>query len=113
MNIDNFIKNIEIENDKYVVVGVSAGPDSMALLHMLEKNLKCKLVCAHINHNVRKESNEEENYLKEYCSKENIIFETYKINCYKENNFENEARKERYNFYEIILKKYNSHVQDF
>ena len=65
MNIDKFIQNIDIDYDKYVIIGVSAGPDSMALLNMLEKNLKCNLVCAHINHNVRTESNEEENYLKE------------------------------------------------
>ena len=71
MNIDKFIKNIDIEADNYVVIGVSAGPDSMALLHMLENNLKCNLVCAHINHNVRIESDEEENYLKEYCKNRN------------------------------------------
>ena len=39
----------------------------------------------------------------------NIIFETTKINSYTENNFENEARKKRYKFYEKILHKYNSH----
>lgn len=109
MNIDNFIKSINLDNDDYVIVGVSAGPDSMALLHMLEKNLHCKIVCAHINHNVRSQSKEEENYLKEYCKKKKIIFETFKINSYSENNFENEARKKRYDFYEKILKKYNSH----
>lgn len=108
MNIDNFIKSINLDNDDYVIVGVSAGPDSMALLHMLEKNLHCKIVCAHINHNVRSQSKEEENYLKEYCKKKKIIFETFKINSYSENNFENEARKKRYDFYEKILKKYNS-----
>lgn len=109
MNIDNFIKSINLDNDDYVIVGVSAGPDSMALLHMLEKNLHCKIVCAHINHNVRIQSNEEEKYLKEYCKKKKIIFETLKINSYNENNFENEARKKRYDFYEKMLKKYNSH----
>lgn len=109
MNIDNFLKNIDISNDKYVIVGVSAGPDSMALLHMLKRNLKCLIVCAHINHNVRKQSNEEEKYLEEYCRKFNIIFERYKIESYHENNFENEARKKRYSFYEKLLKKYHSH----
>ena len=109
MNIDNFIKNIDINNDKYVIVGVSSGPDSMALLHMLNKNLNCKIVCAHINHNVRAQSDEEENYLKKYCQELNIIFESTKINSYKENNFENEARKKRYEFYEKLLNKYNSH----
>lgn len=109
MNIDNFLKNIDLNNDNYIVIGVSSGPDSMALLHMLKKNLNCKIVCAHINHNIRSQSNEEEKYLKEYCQKENIIFESTKITNYQKNNFENEAREKRYLFYEKILKKYNSH----
>ena len=109
MNIDKLIKNIDINNDKYVIVGVSAGPDSMALLHMLKKNLTCNIVCAHINHNVRKESQEEELFLQEYCKKNNIIFESMKITKYKKNNFENEAREKRYAFYKQILQKYNSH----
>ena len=109
MNIENFIQNIDIDNDEYIIIGVSSGPDSMALLHMLQNNLKCKLVCAHINHNVRIQSDEEERYLKEYCKKYNIIFESTKIKTYSKNNFENEAREKRYQFYEKILKKYNSH----
>lgn len=109
MNYKDLFKNIDITNDKYIVIGVSAGPDSMALLHMVQKYLSINIVCAHINHNKRKESDAEENYLKEYCKKNNIIFETMKIDKYIENNFENEARNKRYNFYEKILKKYNSH----
>ena len=109
MNIDNFIKNLDLNNDNYVIIGVSAGPDSMALLNMLQKNLTCNLVCAHINHNVRNQSDEEELYLKEYCKKNNIIFESTKIKSYNQNNFENEAREKRYKFYEKILTKYNSH----
>jgi len=109
MNIDNFIKNLDLNNDNYVIIGVSAGPDSMALLNMLQKNLTCNLVCAHINHNVRNQSDEEELYLKEYCKKNNIIFECTKIKSYSQNNFENEAREKRYKFYEEILNKYNSH----
>ena len=79
MNIDNVIKNLNTQNDTHIVIGVSAGPDSMALLHMLQKNLKKEIICAHINHNVRKESEEEEAYLKEYCIINKIIFETNKI----------------------------------
>jgi len=109
MNIDNIIKNIDIENDKYIVVGVSSGPDSMALLHMLQTKLKTNIVCAHINHNIRSQSNEEEKYLKEYCEQHNLIFESMKIESYNKNNFENEAREKRYHFYEEILRKYNSH----
>ena len=104
------IKNLNNNPDEYIIIGVSAGPDSMALLHMTKKNCNKKIVCTHINHNVRKQSNEEEKYLKEYCKNNNIIFESYKITSYKEKNFENEARKKRYSFYEKILKKYNSHT---
>ena len=105
IHIEKFIPNEE-EN---IVVGCSAGPDSMALLHYLIHNTKNKIICCHINHNVRKESKEEEKYLKNYCQKQNVPFEVYKIEKYGENNFENEARIKRYNFYEQTLKKYNSH----
>ena len=43
-----------------------------------------------------------------YCQDKKIILEKTTINNYQENNFENEARKKRYMFYEEILKKYNS-----
>ena len=109
MNPKELLKNYNNIKDKYIIVGVSAGPDSMALLHMLKNNLKNKIVCAHINHNVRKESDEEELYLKEFCERNDIIFESMKIENYHKNNFENEAREKRYAFYEKILKKYKSH----
>ena len=107
---NSIIKNLNNIKDEYIIVGVSAGPDSMALLHMLHNNTSKNIVCAHINHNVRKQSNEEEKYLKEYCKKNKIIFKCMKIDKYKENNFENEARKKRYDFYEQLLKEYNSHT---
>ena len=102
------LNNLSLSEKEPIVVGCSSGPDSMALLHYLNNNIKNKIICCHINHNVRKESKEEQKYLKEYCMKQNIIFETTTINKYKENNFENEARKKRYAFYEKILKKYHS-----
>ena len=100
------LKNIPL-ND-IIVIGCSAGPDSMALLHYLKNKTNNKIICCHINHNVRKESIDEENYLRSYCKNNNIIFEYMKIDKYEENNFENEARKKRYAFYEKILSKYHS-----
>lgn len=94
-------------NDNYVVIGVSAGPDSMCLLDLLQKKTN-KIVVCHINHNIREQSIIEEEYLKNYCKEHNLIFEKMLIEEYKENNFENEARKRRYAFYEEILKKYNT-----
>ena len=98
--LDDYIFN------NYVVIGVSAGPDSMCLLDLLQKKTT-KIVVCHINHNVRKESIEEEEYITKYCQDKNIILEKTTINNYQENNFENEARKKRYMFYEEILQKYN------
>ena len=100
--------NININENIPIVIGCSAGPDSMALLHYLHTNTKNPLIVAHINHNVRKESIEEENYLSTFCQKNKITFETITIENYTENNFENEARKKRYTFYEQILNKYNT-----
>ena len=54
-----------------IVVGCSTGPDSMALMDMLLKiRLKydLSLICAHVNHNIRKESYDEAIFMQEYCS---------------------------------------------
>ena len=110
MDTLSIIKSLNSIKDKYLIVGVSAGPDSMALLHMVKNNTDKIIVCVHINHNVRKESNQEEKYLKEYCNKNSILFETMKIASYNNNNFEDEARQKRYAFYEQVLKKYKSHT---
>ena len=55
-----------------IVIGCSAGPDSMALVHMLLKireKYSLNLIVAHVNHNLRKQSVQEENYLRDYCDK--------------------------------------------
>ena len=106
----NLLQNlsISIPNNIPIIIGCSAGPDSMALLHYLHTNTTNPIIVAHINHNIRKESLEEEKYLSTFCKNNNIKFETTTIKEYKENNFENEARNKRYTFYEKILNKYNS-----
>ena len=93
--------------DGYVIIGVSSGPDSMCLLHLLKQKTN-KIVVCHVNHNVRTQSKKEEAYLESFCKNNNIIFEKMTIDKYEEKNFENEARKKRYAFYEKTLKKYNS-----
>ena len=100
----------EIPNNSSVIIALSGGPDSMVLLNLLlkvkkEKNLK--LVCAHVNHKLRKESDDEAKMVKKYCEKENIIFEYMTINDYQ-GNTENYARKKRYEFFDKLIKKYSS-----
>lgn len=105
-----FLDKLNINENDNLVVGVSYGPDSMALLDILKKKFtSCSIICAHVHHNHRKESDIEKEKLKEYCLNNNIIFEYMKIDSYINNKFtEDEARKRRYNFFDKILQKYNS-----
>lgn len=98
------------EYDK-IVIGCSTGPDSMALLDMLLKirdKYNLILIVAHINHNLRKESVKEAEFLKEYCDLHNLIFESMVIEEYGDDNFHNEARNIRYHFFENIVYKYKA-----
>ena len=108
---------IKIEDDfsfnkgDIIVVGCSTGPDSMALVDMLLKirnKYDLKLIIAHVNHNVRKESYQEAEFLKEYCLNNDLLFETMIIENYGDDNFHNEARNIRYRFFEDVVNKYNA-----
>lgn len=104
-------KEIKLKDNDTVVVGVSYGPDSMVLLNVLleiRKEIPLNIVVAHINHNVRKESIEEQKLLKEYSEKYNLIFEDMIIKEYNNDNFHNEARNIRYDFFEKLVKKYKA-----
>ena len=63
----------------------------MALLHVLrqvKKKINIKIVCAHINHKQRKESDEEEQYVKQYCKKydKTIVIDCAQFHCIKDIN---------------------------
>ena len=106
----NYLNNL-LNDNEYVVIALSGGPDSMALLNILielrkEKNIN--IVCAHVNHNLRIESENEKVFVEEYCKKNNIIFEYMKIEKYDNGFSEVEARSKRYEFFDYIVNKYNS-----
>ena len=108
---DFLINQIKLNNKDIIVVGVSAGPDSMALLHiLLSLREKCnyQLIVAHVNHNLREESKEEAIFLQNYCKKNDIVFEMMTIEKYGDDNFHNEARNIRYNFYRELITKYGA-----
>ena len=108
IKIDN---DFIFHNDDRIVIGCSAGPDSMALVDMLLKireKYNLFLIIAHVNHNVRKESYQEAEFLKKYCLENHITFESMIIEDYGDDNFHNEARNIRYSFFENIVCKYNA-----
>lgn len=103
--------NFKFNTGDVIVIGCSAGPDSMALVDMLLKireKYSLSLIVAHVNHNVRVESIDEALYIKDYCVKNSILFETMTIEKYGDDNFENEARNIRYNFFENVVYKYSA-----
>ena len=106
-----FIEELNIKSE-YVVTAISSGPDSMYLLDILMNlNKKYKIVVAHVHHNLRDESDEEALKLEEYCKNNKLIFEMMKIEEYPNNKFSEEvARKIRYEFFDKIVKKYNSDI---
>ena len=105
-----------IENGDSIVVGVSGGPDSICLLHVLndlKNELNFKIYVAHINHMIRKEADEETEYVKSFCK--NIGVECFvkridviKISKELKIGTEEAGRKIRYDFFEEVLKNTNS-----
>ena len=59
--------------NEYYLVGVSGGPDSMALLDKLY-NLGLKLIVCNVNYKTRVESDYEEKIVKEYCESKGVLF---------------------------------------
>lgn len=107
------LENNLIKQGDHIILGVSGGPDSSCLFHILlqlQKKLNYKISVCHINHGIRKEAILDQKYVEDLCRK-------HEIPCYtKTINIEEKARKEkigteeagrkvRYEFFEEIRKK--------
>lgn len=102
---------LNINDNDYVIAGISGGADSMCLLHLLLRlrNIKkFNIVVAHVHHNVRKESDDELIYVRNYCIKNDIIFESIKLEKNIVGNFESIARQKRYDFFNSLIIKYHA-----
>lgn len=107
----DILNNYKLKQEDSVVVAISGGPDSMALLSVLvevSKKIGFNIICAHVNHNLRIESENEKVMVEEYCKNNNVIFEYMKIKGYNKDNFHNDARKKRYIFFEKLVNKYQA-----
>jgi tRNA(Ile)-lysidine synthase len=114
--VEAFLKrhSFPLENKK-VVVGVSGGPDSLALLHYLvlkREKWNLSLVAAHVDHMFRgQESYEDALFVKSYCEQEKVPFEMVRIDVPKVmeetgQSAEVAGREVRYQFYQQIMEKY-------
>ena len=115
--IDTIKKYKLIEKGDKIVLGVSGGPDSIAMLDIL-KDLRNKFefeiyVC-HLNHMIRgQDAINDQKYVEQYCNKNQIEFFTKNVNIIEIANnqkigTEECGRNARYQFFEEILTKTNS-----
>lgn len=92
-------------------VGVSGGSDSMALmykLHSLQEELEFELVGVHINHGIREESRDEEEFVVSKCKTLGIRVYKFKINSLKiakdkNVSVETAAREGRYEIFKSLV----------
>lgn len=102
-----------IQSGDGIVIGVSGGPDSMALLNILnnlKEKLNIKLYVAHINHSIRKEADEETEYVKDFCKKIDVEFFAKKVKVEEiakelKMGTEEAGRNIRYEFFEEVAHK--------
>lgn len=105
-----------INNGDKIIIGVSGGPDSICLLHILnslKEELNIEIFVAHVNHMIREVADEEKAYVQEFCKKINVQCFVKKINVVeiaKQNKkgTEEAGRDERYAFFNEILEQTNS-----
>lgn len=102
-------------NQKYIIVSLSGGVDSMVLisiLYKLQQKYNYQLIAATIDYSLRKESKEEAAFTKSFCEKYGIIHYLRTIDgiSRSENRteFEQESKDIRYNLYKNLIDKYNS-----
>jgi tRNA(Ile)-lysidine synthase len=108
-------KNMNLEGKK-ILVGVSGGPDSLALLHFLwtkQEEWKIKVFAGHVDHMFRgEESLDEAEFVKSFCEERNIPFSWERIDLpafiqKTGMNSQKAARECRYSFYEKVMKRHN------
>ncbi len=114
--LDTIKENNLISKGDVIVVGVSGGPDSITLLTCLNKfkdYFEIKIICAHINHLIRKDSTEDEQYVENMCK--NMGIKCYvkradveKIAKEQKKGSEEVGRKIRYDFFDEVARKENA-----
>ena len=119
--IDTFLDTVNkhdlFKRNEGIVVGVSGGPDSMCLLHLLwrvHENYNLKLFVVHLNHQFRgDEADKDSEYVRDYCNKLNIPVYIYNedVACYAQKKgitAEEAGRELRYKYFYEVLHKQNA-----
>ncbi len=93
-----------------LVIAVSGGADSIALLHLLQllkPDMQLSLIAVHINHHLRgEESDADEQFVKILCNRLNINTVIKHLKFDKSSDLENQARIKRRDVLYKVLKSY-------
>lgn len=96
---------LNLNKSQRYLLACSYGPDSMALFSILQKE-GYYFEVAHVNYHLREESTYEQENLKAYCDKHNVIFHPYDVQeSLGKSNLEKKCRDIRYRFFADVLKK--------
>ncbi|MBO1004707.1 tRNA lysidine(34) synthetase TilS [Pseudogracilibacillus auburnensis] len=107
-----FIKKHSLINKgDYILVAVSGGPDSMAMLDFLVNRKEyygIELAVAHVNHLLRREAKRDADYVKDYCAAKGIVFRSTEIDIKEkmdidQTGMQETARKYRYLYFEKVF----------
>ncbi len=106
-----------IKAGELVILGVSGGPDSMALLHIMSElsaRMGFRIAGAHLNHGLRPEANEEEAFVLETCQEMGIECLARRVMIEqlaqeRQSGLEETGRYVRYNFFEEIRQAQGGH----
>lgn len=110
--INNILKYKLIKEKENIVVGVSGGPDSMALLYLLmeaKKQIDFNIIVAHINHGVRgKDALEDELFVEKKAKELGLTYKSKTVDMIgygqeKGISSEEAGRELRYGFFREIL----------
>lgn len=108
-------RNGLIRRGESVLVALSGGSDSVAMLHILKLlsgELEFEIFAAHINHGIREEADDDEKFVVRLCGELGIDCFVKKADVRKyarENSMSEElaGRKIRYDFFDEVMKKNN------
>lgn len=107
LKVLNTLKRYIQKNDT-VVAGISGGPDSVFLLHHLQK-LPNKTIVAHIDHQLRKDSQKDATFVKTISPNFHLkTVDIQKIARKSKQGLEETGRKIRYQFFQQLAKKYKA-----
>ena len=104
----NFKDKLDTQKKDKYVVAVSGGPDSLSLVALTKAYSlirKTKFYYVLIDHNIRKDSNQEAQQVKKLLKKKNINLKIYLIKKKITKNIQAEARKTRYDILVNFCKK--------